>query len=209
MNYFGNGSSTTSGREVTREAFLQRSNGINLLHYHGHAYLEASERKDRALVLEPAPPDTGLFTVMDLFELQLHSAVVMLLACASGEEDVAPNDDPLGLLSAFMYAGASSVLATLWPTQTSDARNFSEKFYAHAFQGQGKSSVYLAKAVQQAIIELWEDWDEDEPYHWAQFQLRKQEAFAYSGSDIFANVCRWRLVLQTASSCLRCLYSEL
>ena len=110
---------------------------------------------------------------MDLFELQLDSAVVMLLACASGEQDVAPNDDPLGLLSAFMYAGATSVVATLWPTQTSDARDFCERVYKHAFGGKVPGPVILSKAVQKAVIEMWEDWDEDEPYHWAQFQLRE------------------------------------
>jgi CHAT domain-containing protein len=173
MKYMGDEICVTSGREVTRQTFLQRSKNVNLLHYHGHAYLEASERKNRALVLEPVPPDDGLFSVMDLFELQLDSAIVMLLACASGEEDIAPNDDPLGLLSAFMYAGASSVIATLWPTQTSDARDFCERVYKHAFGRKGSVSGFLAKAVQKTVVEMWEEWDEDEPYHWAQFQLRK------------------------------------
>jgi CHAT domain-containing protein len=173
MRYLGDEISVTCGRDVTRQTFLQRSKAANLLHYHGHAYLEASERKDRALVLEPVPPDDGLFSVLDLFELQLNSAVVMLLACASGEEDIAPNDDPLGLVSAFMYAGASSVIATLWPTQTSDARQFCERVYKHAFGGKGSGSGCLAKAVQKSVVEMWDEWDEDEPYHWAQFQLRK------------------------------------
>ncbi|KAH0563153.1 hypothetical protein GP486_002275 [Trichoglossum hirsutum] len=173
MKYIGDEICVTSGREVTRQAFLQRSMDVNLLHYHGHAYLEASERKDRALVLEPVSSDDGLFTVMDIFELQLDSAVVVLLACASGEEDIAPNDDPLGLLSALMYAGASSAIATLWPTQTSDARDFCERVYKHAFEGMESGSKFLAKSVQKTVVEMWEEWDGDEPYHWAQFQLRK------------------------------------
>ena len=177
MKYAGDEICVTSGRHVTRQTFLQMSKAVNLLHYHGHAYLETSERKDRALVLEPVPPDdNGLFTVMDLFELQLDSAVVVLLACASGEEDVAPNDDPLGLLSAFMYAGASSVIATLWPTQTSDARYFCDRVYKHAFGEKGSASGILAKAMQKTVIEMWDEWDGDEPYHWAQFQLRKCSA---------------------------------
>jgi CHAT domain-containing protein len=207
MNYMGDGTCLTSGREVTRQMFLQRSKAVNLLHYHGHAYLEASDRKDRALVLEPVPPDDGLFSVMDLFELQLDSAVVMLLACASGEEDVAPNDDPLGLLSAFMYAGASSVIATLWPTQTSDARDFCERVYKNAFGGSGSGSGILAKAVQKAVVEMWEEWDEDEPYHWAQFQLRKCSVvymifFLKQHRRDLAHRCRRSLVLQIAESVL-------
>jgi CHAT domain-containing protein len=172
-------SSFMSGEEATRDVFMIRSRGTRLLHYHGHAYLEAAQRRDRALQLEPRkattdlPQDDGLLTVMDIFDLKLDSAVVVLLACASGEDDVAPNDDPLGLLSAFLYANASSVIATRWPTQTSDARDFAEHFYKQAFSSRKDGTINLARAVQAAVLELWENWDEDDPYHWAQFQLRK------------------------------------
>ncbi|KAF2475377.1 uncharacterized protein BDR25DRAFT_212787 [Lindgomyces ingoldianus] len=171
--------SFASGNEVTRDVFMSRSRGVRLLHYHGHAYLEAAQRRDRALQLEPRlataglPWDDGLLSVMEIFDLQLDSAVVVLLACASGEDDVAPNDDPLGLLSAFLCAGATSVIATRWPTQTSDAREFAKSFYKRVFSSRKDGIVNLAVAVQAAVLELWEDWDEDDPYHWAQFQLRK------------------------------------
>jgi hypothetical protein len=168
-----------SGRDVTRDTFISHSRGARLLHYHGHAHLEPVQRRDRALQLEPQPAsatlysDNGLLTVMDIFDLQLDSAVVLLLACASGEDDVAPNDDPLGLLSAFLYSGASSVLATRWPTQTSDAREFAKRFYSIAFRSRKDSIINLAAAFQATVLSLWEDWDEDDPYHWAQFQLCK------------------------------------
>jgi CHAT domain len=171
--------SLASGSEVTREVFMSRSRGARLLHYHGHAYLEPAQRRDRALQLEPRltttdlPGDDGLLSVMDIFDLQLSSAVVVLLACASGEDDIAPNDDPLGLLSAFLYAGASSVIATRWPTQTSDARDFAKCFYKKAFSNRKDGVVNLAVAVQAAVLEMWDQWDEDNPYHRAQFQLRK------------------------------------
>jgi CHAT domain-containing protein len=170
--------SLVSGKEVTRDAFMSRSRGVRLLHYHGHAYLDATQRRDRALQLEPrpatatSPSDSGLLSVLDIFDLHLDSAVVLLLACASGEDDVSPNDDPLGLLSAFLYAGASSVIATRWPTQTSDARAFAKRFYAEAFGNRKEDmTVNLAVAFQAAVLSMWKDWDEDEPYHWAQFQL--------------------------------------
>lgn len=227
MQYFGNNSTITAGRAATRARFLDSARKANVLHYHGHAYLEASERKNRALVLEkeqehdPNNPslldvdvDDGHLTTTDIFGLNLDSALVVLLACASGEDDIAPNDDPLGLLSAFLYAGATSVIATLWPTQTEDAGVFAEKFYTHAFgssaaagvavatatrnpssspsssssSGSSSSSssndkqnpsIFLAKAVQMAVKEMWEEWDEDEPYHWAQFELRKSFFFFF------------------------------
>ncbi|KAF5614107.1 tetratricopeptide repeat [Fusarium sp. NRRL 25303] len=160
------------GREATRKSFLHQSDGARLLHYHGHIYLEAAQRRDRALQLEPTRGDNGLLSIMDIFDLRLDlAAVVVLLACASGEDDMAPNDDPLGFLSAFLYAGATSVVATRWPTQTEDARMFAAAFYSHVFATRRDGVVNLAHAVQAAVVKLWEHWDEDEPYHWAQFQL--------------------------------------
>jgi CHAT domain-containing protein len=170
-----------SGREATRRAFIDTSKNADFLHYHGHASLESSTCKDRALILEPIDSDLGLLDVMDIFGLQIRAATVVLLACASGEEELAPNDDPLGIISAFMYAGASSIVGTLWPTQTEDARQFSQDFYRYAFGGDksqgGIRHVYLAKAFQQAVLGLYELWDGDEPYHWAHFQLRKTLLF--------------------------------
>lgn len=161
--------SLVGGADASREAFKRHSQGARLLHYHGHAYLEAAQRRDRALQLEPQLAtanllaDGGLFSVMDIFDLQLDSAVVVFLACASSEDDVARDDDPLGLLSAFLYAGASTVIATRWPTQTSDAREFAKTSYTKGFSSRKSEAVNLALAVRAAVHELWEYWDEDEP----------------------------------------------
>lgn len=175
MQYFSD-PIIVSGRDATRRSFIDTSKNANFLHYHGHASLESSACKDRALSLEPTDSDPGLLDVMDIFGLQFKAATVVLLACASSEEDLTPNDDPLGIISAFMYAGASSIVGTLWPTQTEDARVFSEAFYRYAFGGERGEGVdirnlYLAKAFQQAVLELYELWDGEEPYHWAHFQL--------------------------------------
>jgi len=181
MNHFAM-SRVVSGRKLTRNTFSDCTHNIDLLHYHGHASLEISHII-RGLVFEPDPEsnDSGHFSVMDIFKLNLSACIVVLLACASGEEDVAPNDDPLGLLSAFLFSGASTVIATMWPTQTADARMFTERFYRIAFSngvdgsnGIRRSSVlYLAHVFQQAVIELIDEFDGDEPYHWAQFCLRE------------------------------------
>jgi hypothetical protein len=65
---------------------MSYSRGVRLLHYYAHAYLEAAQRLDQALQLEPRlattnlPCDDGLLRVMEIFDLQLNLAVVILLA---------------------------------------------------------------------------------------------------------------------------------
>jgi hypothetical protein len=61
-------------------------------------------------------------------------------------------------------------LAVRWCVEVSVA--FSNG--ADGSNGIRRSSVlYLAHVFQQAVIELIDEFDGDEPYHWAQFCLRE------------------------------------
>jgi CHAT domain-containing protein len=162
-----------TGYDLKRDTFKNYTSDADFIHYHGHASCE-SDTSIRSLVLEPNPEsgDNGRFMVDDIFQLQLQATHVTLLACASGEQEFSFNDDPLGIVTAFHCAGASSVVGTLWPTDCRDARDFCDGFYDQ-IKNEGNSVINLAKAVQKAVLMLRADWDFDDPYHWAQFVLCK------------------------------------
>jgi CHAT domain-containing protein len=82
------------------------------------------------------------------------------------------NDEHFGIVTAFLCAGATSVAATFWPTDSRDARDFCGIFYDQV-KDEGSSVINLAKAMQKTVLTLREDWDFDDPYHWAQFVLCK------------------------------------
>ncbi|KAI9783464.1 MAG: hypothetical protein M1816_001346 [Peltula sp. TS41687] len=128
--------------------------------------------KIEPIVLEPSSTDVGRFSVMDIFELQLDSSIVTLLACASGKQDVAPNHDPLGIVS------QHSCTPELPPSSRRCGQHRPPTLECSATGSINKHSrteegLLLAstppKAFQLAVQDLWEDWDQDEPYHWAQF----------------------------------------
>ncbi|KAH0537352.1 hypothetical protein FGG08_005831 [Glutinoglossum americanum] len=160
-------------RSLNRSTFLSFIKDADLVHYHGHSSVELDDKTKRSLILEPNPEnnDDGRFTLDDIFKLRLNAAHVTLLACASSDQDVTPNDDPLGILTAFLCAGATSVIGTLWPTESRDARQFCDIFYQQAFKGGTKSTANLARALRETVLLLRDDWDGSSPYHWAQFVL--------------------------------------
>jgi CHAT domain-containing protein len=162
------------GKDLKKHVFMEYTVGADLVHYHGHASVEL-DKSNRSLILEPDPvqKNNGKFTLDDIFNLRLNAAHVTLLACASGAQDVIANDDPLGILTAFLCAGASSVAGTLWPTESRDARDFCDNFYQQIFENGGNLVVNLARAMQKTVLLLRDYWDGDNPYHWAQFVLRK------------------------------------
>ncbi len=97
---------------------------LNLLHYHGHVTFQEGDPKDHGLEL-----DDRRFSLRDVFDLELITSTyqknagyhVTLLGCGSGMSKTTMSNDVLGLVSAFLYAGAGSVVSALWPFDDRDA----------------------------------------------------------------------------------------
>ena len=119
------------------------------------------------------------FSVSDVFSLKLNAPVVNLIACQSAHQEIAPGDEPLGLISAFLYSGATSVIGTLWPIQSIDGRIFANILYNDINGQSGNLSkteivetlVDLARSMQRSVITLRCTPGSESPYHWAPFIL--------------------------------------
>src|SRR5206468_1711861 len=72
----------------------------------------------------------------------------------SGVSQVLRGDEPMGLVRAFLYAGAQSVLVTLWQVEDTSARLLMERFYRALLAG--GMTADPASALHQAQRELRE-----------------------------------------------------
>ncbi|KIW72760.1 hypothetical protein PV04_00935 [Phialophora macrospora] len=156
------------GPSAQRSHFQQAIQRSALFHFHGHCRLDKADVSDQALVL----PD-GSMTVKDLFGLQLHQPHITLIACSSSTQGISAGDEPLGLVTALLCAGASSVLGTLWPTHSSTGRAFSKVFYEKVKEchGDNLNVVDLAAALRAAALDLRADRRTRKPADWAAFVL--------------------------------------
>lgn len=100
----------------------------------------------------------------DLYQLQLHADLVTLSGCATGLHVIATGDELLGLTRGLLYAGARSLLLTLWDVHDRSTADFMTSFYGRIGRQQDR-----AIAFQQATQELRERYPH--PYHWAPFTL--------------------------------------
>ena len=100
----------------------------------------------------------------DLYQLKLNAELVTLSGCATGMNVVTPGDELLGLIRGLLYAGAHSLLLTLWDVHDRSTADFMAIFYRRFRDGAGK-----AAALRDAMIELRERYPH--PYHWAPFTL--------------------------------------
>jgi CHAT domain-containing protein len=73
-------------------------------------------------------PDDGRLTAREVYDLELHADLVVLSACRTGLGK-ASGDGLLGFARAFFYAGAGSVVATLWDVADEPAARLMPMFY--------------------------------------------------------------------------------
>jgi CHAT domain-containing protein len=103
-------------------------------------------------------------SLYDLYQLKLNADLVTLSGCATGMNVVTPGDELLGLVRGLLFAGAHSVLLSLWDVHDQSTADFMAFFYRRL---QGTNDK--ASALQGAMIELRERYPH--PYHWAPFTL--------------------------------------
>ncbi len=59
----------------------------------------------------------GWLTMLDVFNLQLKASLVVLSACQTGRSMIGGGDELMGLMRAFLAAGAASLISTLWTVE--------------------------------------------------------------------------------------------
>jgi CHAT domain-containing protein len=115
------------------------------------------------------PADDGRLEVHEILSLRVRSPLVFLSGCETGlgtelGGGFAAGEDFATLARAFLYAGAGSVVATLWRVDDEAAAALAERFYRRLDTG---PSMALALAQR----ELLADRRYRAPFYWAGYTL--------------------------------------
>lgn len=142
-----------SGAAATVPALQARAGKVQLLHFACHASAPG-DKEQACLMLAPAPlaRDSGLlFEDRVVNELTLQPGChVNLAACRSSVSGGAGTYFSRGLVTAFLVAGASSVLAALWPLADAPAAIFQAAYYERLAGGLAPAEALAA--TQRAAI---------------------------------------------------------
>jgi len=173
------------GAEATEERAKAIGKGARILHFATHARLDDRFPLNSALVLTipegfPEDRDNGLLQVWEIFEkVRLNADLVVLSACDTGLGAEQGGEGLIGLTRAFQYAGARSVIASLWSVRDQATSELMIRFYKHLRAGLPKD-----EALRQAQVELIRSpievgnekgkktlFNASKPYFWAGFQV--------------------------------------
>jgi tetratricopeptide (TPR) repeat protein len=115
----------------------------------------------------------GLLSTIEVFNLDLSScSLVTLSACETGRTVIGGIDEVIGLGRGFLYAGAASLLPTLWKIDDASSAELMETFY-QALLGEYSKAAALA-GTQRAFIARARSSTQSyrlHPYFWAAYQL--------------------------------------
>lgn len=133
----------------------------SLVHLATHAHFRPDAPLFSALLLAD-----GELTARDFFNLELQASLLTLSACETGLGAVGGGDEVLGLSRACLYAGASSLLLSLWQVRDQSGSRLMQEFYTRLMAGETK-----AAALRQAQITLLHEPEFSHPFDWASFML--------------------------------------
>jgi CHAT domain-containing protein len=150
---------TLMGDEATRDNLMRLASGAEFLHLASHGYFRRDNPMFSFLQLADSP-----LNFYSLLDLHLQAEMVTLSACHTGMNMVFPGDELHGLMRGFLYAGAPSLVASLWAANDRSTAEFMQEMYSQINRGATKRAA--VRAAQLAIKELY-----GHPYYWAPFVL--------------------------------------
>jgi CHAT domain-containing protein len=101
----------------------------------------------------------------DLYHLQLPVELLTVSGCATGLNVITAGDEPMGLARGLLYAGARTLLLTLWDVHDRSTAEFMRRFYLHVT----RDGFSHAQALRNAMLETREL--HPHPHDWAPFVL--------------------------------------
>lgn len=135
--------------------------GATQVHFATHASVNPEHPELSGLELTD-----GTLQVREIFNLRLSADLLTLSACETGLGQQVTGEGMIGLTRAFFFAGAKSLLVSLWPVLDRSTPDLMVHFYENL-----KSSEQKADALQHAKLAMIESEDYSHPYYWAPFIL--------------------------------------
>ncbi len=158
---------TDANEKMVKTEALQQ---YKYLHFAAHGNVDEAHPARSGIVLSHLsdPTEDGTLQMSEIMQLKLNADLVTLSACRTGLGKLLHGEGIIGLTRAFLYAGANSVVVSLWNVNDVATASLMKSFYKNLQSGLPKD-----EALRQAKLELltgekraWRH-----PYYWAPFVL--------------------------------------
>lgn len=159
-----------TGPEATRELVTSgRLQHFRALHFATHGLLDSEHPEQSGLMLSQMDakgnPIDGFLSLQDLYALHLQADLVVLSGCDTGLGRELRGEGLVGLTHGFLHAGASQVVASLWPVRDLASAELMQSFYRAML----RDGMRPTAALRAAQIKMLSNRNRRDPYFWAAF----------------------------------------
>ena len=158
------GASLFTGKEATETAVRTFGGQYRYIHFALHGTFDAANPLSSGLLMAEDEKNDGILTVGELYNLDISADMVTLSACETALGKVSNGDDVVGFTRGFLYAGARSIVSSLWKVDDRATSELMQQFYRELRQNDKR------EALRKAQINLKQNISKH-PYYWAAFQL--------------------------------------
>lgn len=145
------------GEAATAERLRQNARDASVIHIASHG----SFRNDNPMFSSIQLGDSRL-SLFDIYNLKTSASLVTLSGCGTGMSKVVAGDELLGLVRGFLYAGARSLVVSLWDVHDTTTATLMKSFYGQLASGHARW-----QSLRSAILDL--KVTHPHPYYWAPF----------------------------------------
>ena len=147
--------------QASKSAVEDLANGFAIVHFATHGHFDADAPLASGLYLAKGSAADGVLTVSDLYALRWDVDLVTLSACETGLGKIASGDDVIGLTRGFFYAGARSIVASLWEVDDAATAQLMVSFYRNLGAHDKREALRLAQLETRQRY--------PDPWYWAAF----------------------------------------
>ncbi|WP_157810295.1 CHAT domain-containing protein [Vibrio sp. HA2012] len=157
------GSDIRLRNQATETALKNGTKNYGMFHFASHGVFDPVNPLDSSLLLAADQQNDGKLTVAEIYGIRLNANLVTLSACETGLGDVVSGDDVVGLNRGFLYAGADTILSSLWSVEDEPTAYFMQSFYGYLKKHNKVDALQLAQLKTRKKY--------PHPSRWAAFQL--------------------------------------
>jgi CHAT domain-containing protein/Flp pilus assembly protein TadD len=125
-----------------------------LIHFATHGIIDAENPEMSGLILslidERGKAQDGYLRLGDIYKLKLSADLVVLSSCDSALGKDLDSEGIIGLPRGFLYAGAKSVIASLWKVNDDKTGQLMAGLYTRMHRGESPSSALRGAQIEMA-----------------------------------------------------------
>ena len=184
--------------QATESNFKRHASSMDIIHLSLHGRVSDYFPMESGLLFhEVDSTNNGILTTNEIYRLDLKTKMAILSACETGVGAYKKGEGIQSISRAFTYAGAQSILYSLWKVPDRTTKAIMLGYYQGLVDGLHKDDAlqqsklaYLKKTVEP---------EERHPYYWAGFVLQgNTQAITFTSNNNFLTLLIGAMVLGLA-----------